>query len=159
MNDFATWKTKETVKAWVGVDPGKTGAAVRISDIGIDFFDFEDVYQAAKKIGYWNSAYHLNVILEKVHAFPGQGVTSVFNFGMNYGSWQGIFAAYRIPVTLVTPQKWRKEFIIKSEGHDTKSRSLAAARRLFPKIEWLSRKKDHDRADALLMAYYGRLNG
>jgi crossover junction endodeoxyribonuclease RuvC len=86
---------------------------------------------------------------------PKQGVTSVFSFGENFGIWQGILAALGIPFLMPRPREWQKGLVRPSDGHDTKSRSLAVARRLFPDAP-LAKKKDHNRADALLLAWWSR---
>ena len=87
---------------------------------------------------------------------PGQGVVSMFNFGMNFGFIQGVLKAYRIPYELVTPQKWKKEFSCTSD----KNTSIEVCKRLFPKVNLKATercKKDHDgMAEALLIAEYGR---
>jgi len=93
--------------------------------------------------------------LERVASRPGQGVSSVFSFGVNFGTWQGLLAALSIPYTLPTPQCWQKGLIVPSDGPDPKARSLAVARRLFPGVD-LSRRKDHGKADALLLAVHAR---
>lgn len=98
----------------------------------------------------------IHVVLEKVGAMPGQGVTSMFNFGMGYGMWQGILAALEIPYTLVHPATWKK--VMMPDATKEKDASILRVCQLFPKTgRDLNRKKDHGRADALLLAAYGRL--
>jgi crossover junction endodeoxyribonuclease RuvC len=96
------------------------------------------------------------VFLEKVSAMKGQGVTSMFSFGTNYGTWLGIIAAFHFPYTLVTPQAWKKammEGMDKSNDDGDRQRAL----QLFPEMGvHLARKKDDGRADALLICEYGR---
>ena len=84
------------------------------------------------------------------------GVTSAFSFGQGYGVWLGILSALEIPHTLVTPQAWKKS-MMPGEPKD-KDASRVVCKRLFPVQvdEWLSRKKDHGRADSILLAEYGR---
>lgn len=94
--------------------------------------------------------------VEKVGAMPGQGVTSMFNFGKVAGFIEGVLTAYGIPYQLIPPQTWKKEFSLNSD----KQNSIMVARRLFPSVN-LRRtdkcKKDHDgMAEALLMAEYAR---
>ncbi|MFP4088016.1 MAG: hypothetical protein ACLFUL_14630, partial [Desulfobacteraceae bacterium] len=93
--------------------------------------------------------------LEKVGARPGQGVVSMFTFGQNVGAYMGILAALGIPFTMPTPRQWQKGLIDRKSAPDPKIRSLITARRLFPDAD-LSRKKDHGRADALLIAWWAR---
>jgi crossover junction endodeoxyribonuclease RuvC len=89
---------------------------------------------------------------------PKQGVTSTFKFGANFGTWQGIIAVLGLPCLMPRPAEWQKGLVRKSDGKDPKARSLAVARRLFPDAE-LSKKKDHGRADALLLAWWAKQRG
>ena len=142
---------------YIGIDPGKNGGIALLSNTS-DFIDnfvysedaiLEVLKQASKyvdKICY----------LEHVHAMPKQGVSSTFNFGMNFGFIQGVLKAYCIPYELVTPQKWKKEFSCTSD----KNTSIEVCKRLFPSVNLKATdrcKKDHDgMAEALLIAEYGR---
>jgi len=90
------------------------------------------------------------VILEKVHAMPQQGVTSTMNFGINFGVLKGAVGSLGLIPVLVTPQKWKKHFGLIKKPKD-EARLLAQKR--FPSAS-LERKKDVDRADALLMALW-----
>ena len=140
-------------KAYIGIDPGKTGAAALISTEGIDIFDFEDPVQAAMEIREWKNDFDITLcLLEKVHAMPKQGVISIFTFGTNFGQWIGIMAAFQIPLKLIAPAKWQKEFFSKADGDNTKTKSLTVARRLYPHSEYFKLKKHHNRADAMLLA-------
>ena len=148
-------------KAWIGIDPGQNGAACLLVGDRVEFYDFEDVSSAAAWID--DRRFELvkvRAVLERVHSMPKQGVASSFKFGANFGAWQGILSAFRIPFEMPTPRQWQKGIIVPSDGPDPKSRSLAVARRLYPQaMESLKRKKDADRADALLMAHWGMLRG
>jgi len=140
-------------KVVIGIDPGATGA---IALLGNDLLLVEDwpgdIGGAADLLRAWAATYQIQMAgLERVASRPGQGVSSVFSFGTNYGAWQGILAGLGVPVVLLTPQAWQKRILCPSDGPDPKARSLAVARRLFPDAE-LTRKKDHGRADALLLA-------
>jgi crossover junction endodeoxyribonuclease RuvC len=95
------------------------------------------------------------VILENVHSMPKQGVASSFSFGQGLGMWQGIVAALGIPLEMPSPQRWKKE-IMADQGRD-KDAARFKAIQLFPTLATqLSRVKDDGRAEALLMAEYGR---
>lgn len=87
---------------------------------------------------------------------PGQGVTSMFSFGLNFGWIQGMLTAYGIPFELVRPQKWKKEYSITGD----KNTSIAVCKRLFPDVSLLPtercRKESDGMAEALLMAEYAR---
>lgn len=96
------------------------------------------------------------VVVEHVNAMPGQGVTSCFSFGQNFGFILGLLTAFRIPYELVRPLKWKKEFSCTSD----KNTSITVAQRLFPDVD-LRRtpqcRKPHDGiCEALLMAEYAR---
>jgi crossover junction endodeoxyribonuclease RuvC len=145
------------VKAWIGVDPGKFGAMALVSDEGALVESWPgDVALAVDILRGWLCEYTVHLAaLESVHARPGQGVVSMFTFGRNLGQWEGILAAFGVPYAKPTPQEWQRGLVCPSDGADTKARSLAVARRLFPGID-LHRKGDHGKADALLLATYAR---
>jgi crossover junction endodeoxyribonuclease RuvC len=91
-------------------------------------------------------------ILEKVGAMPGQGVSSMFQFGRGVGMYEGVLAALQVPVTYVTPQQWQKEMNVRG-GKDG---NRARAAELFPAYaNMFAKKKDDGRADAALMAFWG----
>ena len=86
------------------------------------------------------------------------GATSAFNFGMGFGMWQGICAASLIPYQLVHPATW-KALLMKDMSKE-KDASRVKAMQLYPQTaKDLTRKKDHGRADALLLAHYGTIVG
>lgn len=139
---------------YIGIDPGKAGA------MGVIYG------QAAYAIPFDEEAYRDELrnladqgcvcVLEKVGARPGQGVTSMFNFGENFGFIRGLLTAYNIPYQLVSPQVWKKEFSLNSE----KAASVTVCKRLFPLQSLLPtdrcKKESDGMAEALLMAEYGR---
>ena len=90
-------------------------------------------------------------IIELVHAFPKQGVSSVWNFGMAFGMARGVISGAFIPTHLVSPTKWKKHFGLDSDKE--KARALAISK--WPECTHFSRKKDHGRAEAALLALYG----
>lgn len=141
---------------YIGIDPGKSGAIAIIKDREIRLASFsEDLYK--KWLFYIsNSGEKSFCVLEKVGAMPGQGVTSMFNFGANFGYIQGLLKAYEVPYELVTPQKWKKEYSVTSD----KNTSVAVAKRIFPYVNFKKsdrcKKDDDGLAEALLMAEYAR---
>lgn len=141
---------------FAGIDPGQGGALAVISgDMQeAQAWDYPGSIEAAADLFRSVILEYKPVLgaLEKVSAMPGQGVTSMFNFGQNFGGLQWALAVLQVPYIFVTPSKWQKA-LLDSGGGDTKERSLSMAHRLFPGIE-LSRKKDHGRSDALLLALY-----
>ena len=95
--------------------------------------------------------------IENVHAMPKQGVSSMFSFGRDAGIWQGILAAYQIPVELVPPQKWQK-IISGMAGRTTKQRSIRFAMAAFPDVCLIPkghRTPQDGIADAVCIAWYG----
>ena len=94
-------------------------------------------------------------IIEKVHAFPGQGVTSMFTFGQNYGFLRGCLVSLGIPFEEVTPQKWQKEFGLSKKKNESKTdykkRILQKAQNLFPEADVKLQT-----ADSLMLAEYLR---
>jgi len=143
--------------AWLGVDPGKTGAVALLGDDGsVLVEDFSDVYGMAFTLREWMAMCNIVAAgVEKVASRPGQGVVSTFNFGMNVGTWHGLLAANAIALHTPTPRTWQQKYLSKADGPDTKAASLAVARRLYPTAD-LRFKKHHNRADALLIATWVR---
>lgn len=94
---------------------------------------------------------HITVYLERVQAMPGQGVSSMFNFGTSYGVVQGVVGALRFPMVLVSPASWKKRAGLLGKDKEA-ARTLA--QQLYPDVD-LSHKKDIGRADAILIAMYG----
>lgn len=145
-------------KAYLGIDPGKTGAACLLTLSEISFFDYSDPGKVASAIQRWSKEFDIICCIEKVHAMPKQGVSSTFKFGVNYGIWIGTLASFKINYREVTPQKWQLIITHRVKGQSAKERSLAFAKYLYPKWgeKYLTRKKDHDRADAILIATYAK---
>lgn len=93
--------------------------------------------------------------IEEVHAMPGQGVVSMFNFGMGYGKLRGLLAANYIPTFRVKPQNWKQVFHLINKR---KEWSLELARDLFPKNKAdFARACDDGKAEAALIAVYASL--
>ena len=94
----------------------------------------------------------VRVVIEQVSAMPGQGVTSMFNFGQSFGILKGISSAMQLPMHFVRPAKWKKYFgLIKTEKDASRTKVIE----IFPYISsQLSRKKDANKADAILIASF-----
>ena len=152
----------------VGIDPGIAGAICFFSDGKvIDVIDMPTMAEGKKNKKQVNGRQIYNeimliknkfmdekisVIVEQVSAMPGQGVTSMFNFGQSFGVIKGICSAMQLPIHFVRPAKWKKYFNLINTSKDA-SRSRAIE--IFPKIsEKLKRKKDTNKADAILIASY-----
>lgn len=148
----------------LGIDPGLSGAIafyagrseLRINDVLT--FDATrgrqvDVYKVVSEFREAVNHYSIqHAFIEQVSAMPKQGVSSMFKFGTVYGTLQGIVASFGIPTTFVTPQKWKKSLSVPA----VKDAARLRASQLMPQhIDWWPRKKDHNRADAALIAYYG----
>lgn len=144
----------------IGIDPGNTGAIAFLEECG-SLFKVEDMpIMANGKKNQVNAAELARLlsipditvaVVERVSAMPGQGVSSMFNFGMGYGVIQGVLAANKIPFHLITPQKWKKAALLSGKDKDN-ARTLA--QQLYPDAP-LGRKRDIGRADAILIARYG----
>jgi hypothetical protein len=94
-----------------------------------------------------------HVLIERVTARPGQGVTSMFRFGEAAGTLYGLVIGLGLPVTFATPQQWQKYHHIGASPDAARQRAV----QLYPAVApMLTRKKDHNRADALLLAAYGQ---
>lgn len=157
----------------IGIDPGKDGAMAilgcRDTPILVPFDELEYANQlrmldplrsvetgAECLVVHGKFPGELFCVVEHVSAMPGQGVTSCFSFGQNFGFILGLLRAFRIPYQLVRPQKWKKEFSCTSD----KNTSIEVAQRLFPCVD-LRRTprctKPHDGiAEALLLASYAK---
>jgi len=96
--------------------------------------------------------YEIRVVIEQVSAMPGQGVTSMFNFGQSFGILKGICSAMQLPMFFVRPAKWKKYFnLINSEKDASRTRAIE----IFPYFSTqLSKKKDSNKADAILIASF-----
>jgi crossover junction endodeoxyribonuclease RuvC len=143
----------------LGIDPGLDGGIAIISG---SYIELLETIPTEKKTGFIKrqvDAQKLSNILrvypdiicylEKVASRPGQGVGSVFSFGDTYGAIRGVLGALNIPTYYVYPQRWKKQLKISS-----KEDSLKASKELFPSVQF--KKKDHNIAEALLIAYYGQ---
>jgi len=95
---------------------------------------------------------NIRVIIEQVSAMPGQGVTSMFNFGQSFGILKGICSAMQLPMYFVRPAKWKKYFgLINSEKDASRTKAIE----MFPYFSThLSKKKDSNKADAILIASF-----
>jgi len=150
---------------YVGIDPGLNGAVAyfdvengHLSIVDMPTMEVKRNNKVKREVHAAGLAHLLaiefevgGVILERVGAMPGQGVTSVFSFGRSTGLIEGVLAAYDLPVTIITPQEWQKA--AKVRGGKDGSRLRACE--LFPNYAGLFALKKHDgRADAALMAWY-----
>lgn len=141
---------------YIGVDPGKNGAMAIVTPDAMTVLTFDrDGYRNALE-GLRGFADNCRCCLERVGPMPGQGVTSTFSFGQNFGFIQGLLTAYSIPYELVTPQRWKKSFGVTAD----KNSSIAVCKRLFPGVSLRRtdrcRKDDDGMAEVLLMAEYAR---
>ncbi len=153
----------------LGVDPGLSGALAWLAvdpSGAIELLNAADMPTAAAKQGktmkqhilfpvlsdlIGNPLYNTNVaVIEEVHAMPGQGVTSMFRFGYAAGAVAGVCAGHNIPTTFLRPKVWQSVAGMR-QGKDA---GRLRAMQLFPRqTELFRRVKDHNRADAALIAY------
>ena len=152
----------------IGIDPGISGSICFFQDGKIsDVVEMPTMIEGKKNKKQVNGSQIFNeishrtkkidkkdikVVIEQVSAMPGQGVTSMFNFGQSFGILKGICSAMQLPMYFVRPAKWKKYFnLINSE----KDASRARAIEIFPYFSsQLSRKKDSNKADAILIASF-----
>lgn len=139
----------------LGIDPGVSGAlAFYRSETGT--LHVHDTPTVDKELDADTFAAIISdhrpdhAVIERVGAMPKQGVSSTFKFGASYGMARGIVAALGVPHTLVAPTVWKRHFALDSDGE--KSRALAL--RTWPGCGSFARKKDHNRAEAALLALW-----
>ena len=149
-----------------GIDPGVSGAiSVLENKKVIEVFEMPTMIDGKKNKKQVNGSQVTNIIkgrlkdnkevivvVEHVNAMPGQGVTSMFNFGQSFGVIKGICSALTIPIHFVRPTKWKKHFnLIKTNKDASRTKVIE----VYPEISSkLSRKKDSHKADAILIARY-----
>lgn len=140
---------------YIGIDPGAKGALALISDVTTVFPYDPQTYITILR-GLHEKKMPCVCCIEAVHAIPGNGLSSTWNFAENYGFIRGLLEAFAISYQTVTPQKWKKEFSLTSDKAD----SIAVCQRLFPDVSLLrterSRKPDNNFAEALLIGLYAK---
>ena len=152
----------------IGIDPGISGSICFFEDGKIvDVVEMPNMTEGKKNKKQVNGAQIYNeiskrtqnlekkdvkVVIEQVSAMPGQGVTSMFNFGQSFGILKGICSAMRLPMYFVRPAKWKKYFnLINSEKDASRTKAIE----IFPYFSInLSKKKDSNKADAILIASF-----
>ena len=149
-----------------GVDPGVSGAICVLKEGKIlEVYEMPTMIDGKKNKRQVNGAEVTNIFLKELHnedkakvvvehvtAMPGQGVTSMFNFGQSFGVLKGICAALKLPIYFVRPTKWKKYFnLIKTNKDASRTKVIE----MFPYISSkISRKKDSNKADSILIAKY-----
>lgn len=146
----------------LGIDPGKSGGLALISSeikmlwaeiMPDNLLDLKEVLEAAKECG------RLHAWLEKAQVFPKQGLVSAFNYGRHFGELCSALTMLEIPYTLVSPVTWTKKMHLGVGVKDPKQKTLAIARRLYPKEKFLATdrsKVPHSGiVDAVVIARYG----
>ena len=152
----------------IGIDPGISGALCFFEDGQVkEIIDMPVMADGKKNKRQINASQTYNeiskrinklpkkdiiVVIEQVSAMPGQGVTSMFNFGQSFGVLKGICSAMQLSMHFVRPAKWKKYFgLIKTEKDASRTKVIE----IFPYISsQLSRKKDSNKADAVLIASF-----
>jgi crossover junction endodeoxyribonuclease RuvC len=152
----------------IGIDPGISGSICFFQDGKIiDVVEMPTMTEGKKNKKQVNGSQIYNeistrvknldikdikVVVEQVSAMPGQGVTSMFNFGQSFGILKGICSAMQLPIYFVRPAKWKKYFNLINSAKDA---SRTRAIEIFPYFSsHLSRKKDSNKADAILIASF-----
>ena len=152
----------------IGIDPGLSGSICFLIDGKIlDVIEMPTMAEGKKNKRQVNGSQVFNeitkrtkeyqknqvrVVIEQVSAMPGQGVTSMFNFGQSFGVLKGVCTAMQLPMYFVRPAKWKKYFnLINSEKDASRTRAIE----IFPSFSSsLSKKKDSNKADAILIASF-----
>ena len=152
----------------IGIDPGISGGICFFEDGQVkEILDMPTMAEGKKnkrqingpqiynELSYRIGKFHkkdIVVVIEQVSAMPGQGVTSMFNFGQSFGVLKGICSAMQLSTHFVRPAKWKKYFgLIKTEKDASRTKVIE----IFPYISSkLSRKKDSNKADAILIASF-----
>ena len=151
----------------IGIDPGISGSICFFEDGRIlEVIEMPVMTEGKKNKKQVNGAQIYNeflkrinrkdneirVVIEQVSAMPGQGVTSMFNFGQSFGILKGICSAMQLPMFFVRPAKWKKYFnLINSQKDASRTRAIE----IFPYFSTqLSKKKDSNKADAILIASF-----
>ncbi len=150
----------------IGIDPGVSGAICVLKEGKIlEVYEMPTMIDGKKNkrqvngaevtnifLKELNNKYKAKVVVEHVTAMPGQGVTSMFNFGQSFGVLKGICAALKLPIYFVRPTKWKKHFnLIKTNKEASRTKVIE----IFPYISSkISRKKDSNKADSILIAKY-----
>ena len=152
----------------IGIDPGLSGAiAILENNKVLGIFDMPVMAEGKKNKRQLNSAQLVNIIkqnidsnedvvvvVEQVNAMPGQGVTSMFNFGQTFGAIKGVCAALDLPIFFVRPSKWKKYFELINSSKDS---SRTKVIEMYPSLSnQLSKKKDVNKSDAILIARFYR---
>ena len=150
----------------IGIDPGLSGAIAILENKNVlNLFEMPVMTEGKKNKRQLNSAFLVNlikenitneedtvVVVEQVNAMPGQGVTSMFNFGQTFGAIKGICAALELPIFFVRPSKWKKHFDLINSSKDA---SRTKAIEMYPKLSnQLAKKKDVNKSDAILIARF-----
>jgi hypothetical protein len=113
-------------------------------------------YAMYKLLGDFSTHYHIKLVLEQQHAMPGQGVSSTFQTGRGYGAWQALIWATTPDHWIVSPRRWKKAMGLTKDKEVSRLKAIS----LYPSLEnMLIRKKDHNRAEALLLAHYIKNEG
>ena len=150
----------------VGIDPGLSGAiAILENNKVLNIFDMPVMAEGKKNKRQLNSAQlvsiiknntkpdvEIAVVVEQVNAMPGQGVTSMFNFGQTFGAIKGVCAALELPIFFVRPSKWKKHFELINSSKDS---SRTKVIEMYPSLSsQLAKKKDVNKSDAILIARF-----
>lgn len=141
----------------MGCDPGLSGAVAFYFPTFPQQISVRDMPTADHQVDAATLASIINqlrpdiAVCEIVGARPGQGVSSMFNFGVSFGRLTGVITSCGVPLHYVTPAKWKKHFRLSSD----KEEARAYAIRMWPQSEHFRRKKDEGRAEAALIARYG----
>lgn len=159
---------------YIGIDPGLQGAVALLDKNNLEVLKVPLITNNKGKNEYDINALaqilrlatlkhkgQVGVVLESVHAMPGQGVTSMFSMGRGLGIWEGLIVALGIPYSKIAPQTWQKAILkdLKKAG-DGKQASMLYAQRMFPNTRFMPtercKKTDNNMTDATCLALYAK---
>lgn len=142
---------------FIGIDPGKHGAIAFLTENPPIVYDCPDTVRGMADLVPMANYGNVRAVIEKVHAFYKSSAKSAFCFGENFGAWQAILTARKIPYRFVTPRTWQKAVFDSAKRLDNpKKQTVELAERLFPGIEFRTKRGRliDGRADALLLARF-----
>ena len=144
----------------IGIDPGQKGAIAFVSKHGCHVQQMPETILGIDELLTENGLVNMAklAVLEKAQAFPGQGVVSMFNYGVHYGSLQAVLTCLGLPFILVRPQEWKKEILKGLNWKGDKMVAVEYVRRKYPNL-LLPRAKDKQTgfADAICLAEFGKI--
>ena len=144
---------------YIGIDPGKKGGVATINEDGVKVYQWDDQRFIEDMRQHANWLDKCVAAVEKVGAFSGQGVKSMFSFGHSLGFIEGVLSGLGIPYQLIPPVTWKRSFSL--IGKDKKA-SIETCQKLFPELNLMATEKSRVPSDGMaesaLLALYAKRN-